>query len=199
MSQAARLKLDSKDTPGPGMYDSTFANQTSTKVKTQSIVFGTSKRDVFGGVGKVEMPGPGNYNVDHIRKNKGPSYKFGGKTEQRVREAPGPGQYDISIQGVKDRTKTVKIGTSKRSELINSKSVQQFPGPGNYGEEINTFGRNAMKISLKGKPKERMGNQMPGPGSYDYSQAYRMTKDKSHSVLIGSGKRSDIIDVKSAL
>lgn len=36
------------------------------------------------------------------------------------------------------------------------------------------------------------GNQVPGPGSYDQSEK------KAKAVIIGSSKRSEIIDLKSA-
>lgn len=75
-------------------------------------MFGTSKRDFIVGKATIDMPGPGNY--DTSAKKTGPSYKFGSKTEQKKTEGPGPGAYDMNIAYVKDRTATVKMGTSQR-------------------------------------------------------------------------------------
>ena len=51
------------------------------------------------------------------------------------------------VQNVKDRTKTVKIGTAKRTNefLGSSKSTASMPGPGNYNGEsmFKAFGKSS--------------------------------------------------------
>jgi hypothetical protein len=74
------------------MYDSSV-NMSVSKTKSQTMVFGTSKRDL-GIVGKatIDLPGPGNY--DTSAKKSGPAYRFGGKMQQKHTEGPGPGAYE---------------------------------------------------------------------------------------------------------
>jgi hypothetical protein len=43
--------------------------------------------------------------------------------------------------------------------------MSELPGPGNYSnEEINSFGKNAYKVSIRGKPKDEKLSDAPGPG-----------------------------------
>ena len=42
----------------------------------------------------------------------------------------------------------------------------QQPGPGEY-DSPKRFGDNAPSVTIKGKPKEKVGNGVPGPGNYD--------------------------------
>jgi hypothetical protein len=53
--------------------------------------------------------------------------------------SPGPGAYDGNTQAVKSKnTYTYKFGSSKRSNMVTSKSYIELPGPGNYNnDEIN--------------------------------------------------------------
>lgn len=63
MSKEARMKLDAKDTPGPGMYQSDQAANFS-KTKSQTFGFGTQKRQTKVG-NDNDMPGPGNYDINN--------------------------------------------------------------------------------------------------------------------------------------
>ena len=52
--------------------------------------------------------------------------------------------------------------------MTNSKSNADLPGPGNYNNsDLNSFGKNAPSVSLRGKAKDNKKSEIPGPGSYD--------------------------------
>jgi hypothetical protein len=80
--------------------------------------------------------------------------------------SPGPGTYDANSNAVNSKnTYTYKFGSSKRSEMVTSKSYMDLPGPANYNnDEVNTFGKNAIKVSIKGKAKDTRDSGVPGPG-----------------------------------
>jgi hypothetical protein len=80
--------------------------------------------------------------------------------------SPGPGAYDGDTNTVKSKnTYTYKFGSSKRTDIVTSKSYMELPGPANYNnEEINSFGKNAVKVSIKGKAKDTKDSGVPGPG-----------------------------------
>ena len=67
---------------------------------------------------------------------------MGAKFEEKVNSNPGPGQYDadaskiyMSVGG------SVRIGQAERQDLWIEKGQSQMPGPGNYTDESNTFGK----------------------------------------------------------
>jgi hypothetical protein len=66
-------------------------------------------------------PGPGNYSVTSRGSTVG--YKMGIKLNSKIIEAPGPGAYNAEILSARERTVSYKIGTSQRTQIINSKSV----------------------------------------------------------------------------
>ena len=88
------------------------------------------------------------------------------KTSTKKTEGPGPGAYDANSNATKSKnTYTYKFGSSKRADIVTSKSYIELPGPGNYNnEEVNSFGKHAVKVSIKGKPKDMKGSEAPGPG-----------------------------------
>jgi hypothetical protein len=56
--------------------------------------------------------------------------------------------------------------------------MSELPGPGNYNnDDINTFGKNAVKVTIKGKVKENFDNGRPGPGQYENN--FTFTKDRT--------------------
>ena len=80
--------------------------------------------------------------------------------------------------------------------MTNSKSNADLPGPGNYNNsDLNSFGKNAPSVSLRGKAKDNKKSEIPGPGSYD--QNSNNVKDKMAVHKIGTSKRGGIIDEKN--
>jgi hypothetical protein len=50
-----------------------------------------------------------------------------------------------------------------------------MPGPGTYVNDHKAFGKDAVKVSIRGKPEDKTRNLSPGPGAYDPSSTF--TKD----------------------
>jgi hypothetical protein len=56
--------------------------------------------------------------------------------------------------------------------------MREMPGPGNYNnDDINSFGKNAVKVSIKGRPNDKVDSGVPGPGQYDNN--FTFTKDRT--------------------
>jgi len=160
---AYRIGSASRDTkeriraPGPGSYDpqATRGNQ--------NVKIGTSVRSPMGRNGNT--PGPGSYEYS-LKVGEGPHYVINPRREdnsgQKTKYVPGPGAYTPSDGLVKEKRTGVRIGTSNRSDLYDTKLN---PGPGQY----DVRGR-------IGGPKWGFGSDqrgrdyksgVPGPGSYD--------------------------------
>lgn len=119
MSKGARMNNNVNYTPGPGNYES-HEKYSYVKSKAHGQAFGTEKREMVGRAN--DMPGPGKYNNEGQKSSIG--YKMGVKVHSKLgNDAPGPGAYDMnSMQSTRVKTTTIKIGTSQRSQLINSRS-----------------------------------------------------------------------------
>ena len=63
---------------------------------------------------------------------------MGARIEERVNSNPGPGQYDAQVQQV---AASVRIGHAKRKALWAEQEQTDQPGPGNYSDQTNTFGK----------------------------------------------------------
>jgi hypothetical protein len=75
---------------------------------------------------------------------------------------PGPGSYDSRLFAIQE--KSVKIGSSRRQEIITKSSIE-MPGPGNY-DHGNTLGKGP-KFTFSNKPMRKDMTISPGPGAYE--------------------------------
>mmetsp|Transcript_22771 Transcript_22771/g.21972 ORF Transcript_22771/g.21972 Transcript_22771/m.21972 type:complete len:138 (-) Transcript_22771:738-1151(-) len=137
------------------------------------------------------MPGPGNYSYgddfgSSSVKYKAPSFKIEGKRRYLDNNGiPGPGTYDEKDGVNKAKTKSTKFGQSSRDTNLLYKSIVEIPGPGNYnGLESKKFGKEAVSVSIGGKPKQNKDNGHPGPGAYD-----QRTKESAFTYKMGSSQR----------
>ena len=74
-------------------------------------------------------------------------------------DEPGPGNYDLP----EDERRGFTIGQKKEEK------IPMGPGPGQY-QHHDHVGRDAPAVSIRGRPEERIPEDMPGPGFYpDYS------------------------------
>ena len=65
---------------------------------------------------------------------------MGTKLIEKVSSNPGPGQYDADASKIRsDMAGSVKIGLAERKEMWVEQS--DAPGPGNYSDQTNTFGK----------------------------------------------------------
>lgn len=85
--------------------------------------------------------------------------------------SPGPGMYDFSTvnEAVKSKTPSFAFGMAKRTN--NFIKNTESPGPGNYSENLYSFGKNATQAGMKSKPKRNDDTISPGPGAYNYHEA----------------------------
>ena len=67
---------------------------------------------------------------------------MGARIEERVNMNPGPGQYDADSSKIRsDVAGSVRIGQAERTEMWVEGSQIDPPGPGNYSDQTNTFGK----------------------------------------------------------
>ena len=64
-----------------------------------------------------------------------------------------------------------------------------MPGPGNYTDETNTFGKAAMGGHMGQKHVTQI-KMMPGPGDYDAND--KMTKTSARGVAINQAERTEL-------
>lgn len=121
---------------------------------------GSSKRGDLSQV--VGTPGPGAYNQPG-KMGEGPKYGIRPKTAvSRKEDAPGPGQYNTSVEVIKGTGP--KPVMSKATRRDNFGEARNNPGPGTYMHPS----------TLKGGPAFSFGrslgidhaNDVPGPGAY---------------------------------
>ena len=82
-------------------------------------------------------------------KNKGAT--IGVPRKEKINDTPGPGSYSNSnvINMVKSKGASVRIGQTKRPDNF-TKNQSDLPGPGNYGADTNTFGKNMKGTATMG-------------------------------------------------
>lgn len=170
--------------PGPGNYN---PKDDLVRHGTPGTVMGSGTRDGFGIKG--EVPGPGNYDLNHSL-NKGKMYSFGGEkrdgSKDRSKENPGPGSYAIQTF----------VGKDSQGKTISGKSPTKYgndnPGPGTYAPNDH---KNGPAYSLMGHRTEdpvlKEKAKMPPPGSYNPNDA--LTKYNSPNVSFGSGLKSSAL------
>ena len=145
--------------PGPGHVTVEY----DWSRQSHAGVFGTSKR---GNLAETKLaPGPGNYNPNERNLGTAPCYsmgykKAGGKGGESL---PGPGTYNPKVDYAKENLGNVKIGTSTRVALQNSKSN---PGPGNYNIH-GSLGGPSFGIGTSNRGEgSGIKDKTPGPGQY---------------------------------
>lgn len=102
-----------------------------------------------------------------------PQHSFGKSTRDHVRlhNAPGPGQYDGNHGNVKQRDPQFSFGAGAGRKDMPT-PVQ--PGPGSYNTHPK-IGNEGPKYSAGSRPSRpmvhRSGALVPGPGTYNHSEA----------------------------
>lgn len=87
---------------------------------------------------------------------------------------------------------TAFVGTSNRGDII-SKDEGNKPSPGTYSDG-KKFGEGVPTHSIRGKPNDLAGPDVPGPGTYNANLS--PTKASSPSYRQGRSKR-DFLNVKN--
>ena len=103
---------------------------------------------------------------------------------------PGPGQYDPVMNKTMRPTSTYgKMGTTKRTELFNTK--EGMPGPGHHSQSYSSFANAKVNNFGASSARKTSKNSNPGPGQYS-EHGRNMTHTKSASVQFGSTNRPDL-------
>lgn len=110
---------------------------------------------------------------------------MGGRSGSPERnDGPGPGQYEANESMIKYKSPSYKITHGSQRVSMVSKEQMTLPGPGNYAH-LREFGQDAKAFSMRGRPQEKVGNEVPGPGNYDGN--LDVVKDKVRSYKMGGG------------
>ena len=111
------------------------------------------------------MPGPGNYAEQKStfgQTHNAPT--MGAKIEERYNMNPGPGQYDADASKIRSEVAgSIRIGQAERQDHWVESSQTEVPGPGNYSDQTNTFGKAVQGGHMGSKLKTQV-NANPGPG-----------------------------------
>ena len=93
----------------------------------------------------ADVPGPGKYSEQTStfgQTHNAPT--MGARIEERYNQNPGPGQYDADASRIRsDVAGAVRIGQAERQDLWSEQMQGDKPGPGNYSDQTNTFGKAA--------------------------------------------------------
>ncbi|CDW79521.1 UNKNOWN [Stylonychia lemnae] len=182
--QPKNEQLIKDQSPGPVAYE---PNVNYIKDNLRGFQIGKSQRQDIVSKEVKELPGPGGY--DTPMKTVGPQYTMGGRSKSRTDMMPGPGQYEQSIDAVRDKSPAFAISKTMRSSIVN-KSMADLPGPGNYANN-DDFGKDVQTFSIRGKPNDTKPNLVPGPGQYQSDIS--PIKDRTVGYKISKSNRQDIV------
>ena len=177
------LNKNALSNPGPGAYsiekDSISSNSPKwTFSKSERIIKIKPKNKK---VIRVNIPGPGKYNIKDIIGNDGPSYSFSQNIfnhsdvfdemiHNRIKDYPSPVTYHKNIDYIPDSPKyTIEKTERDKGDFIISKRKIKFPGPGQYNPNkcVSSTIKNMLNVifSKTDRTKEKISD-VPGPGKY---------------------------------
>ena len=115
---------------------------------------------------------------------------MGARIEERYNANPGPGQYDADASKIRsDVAGSVRIGQAERQDHWVEISKTELPGPGNYSDQTNTFGK-AMQGGYMGSKLKTQVNANPGPGQYEYED--KAIKQSAQLGIINQSERQEL-------
>lgn len=171
---SGRKDLKKDYVPGPGSYSEI---DTLKRDKSPSFRMGTGQRTDIVSKEVTTSPAPGHYD-QRSNIGGGPQFTFQSRNEPKRRDnTPGPGGYEGDTNNVKERVVSYKISNSQRPDIV-SKEDRKKVGPGEYDSPIR-IGKDAPAASIRGRPEDKIKNEVPGPGNYE--PAYQAVKDKTIS------------------
>jgi hypothetical protein len=140
------------------------------------------------------MPGPGNYGVTSVEKDKygcDPKYSIaaGNRDGKEWAPLPGPGQYAPKLAG-KSMPKWAFGSESRLKEVQRSRT----PGPGTYDTRGNLEG---LQFSVSTRPGGRSKSSTPGPGQYKPHTANHLQFESAPKASFGASSRSELVPSKS--
>ena len=120
---------------------------------------------------------------------------MGQKLNSKYNENPGPGSYQPDIKSARTGSQTFRMGqSSRKSEFLTNKSMNELPGPGNYNNSnYKEFGKGVPSVKIGVRTKDLSKLDVPGPGSYDFKDNNLTKPASSQSVRFNTTKRGDIV------
>ena len=188
-----KLKPIKSTTPGPGEYESDFStfgkNVPKYSISKSNRV---SAFDKSGKNKKYNQPGPGQYNTESsITSSKKGVYLPKTSKEMKItNKNPGPGEYEQPELFGKTGYKNGIPQHDKRETYLEKQiRLDTNPGQGSYHTKSDFDQSNKNGTIIRGKPKEKIDNGVPGPGEYSISEKELKTKDTAPKFSIGGEKR----------
>ena len=104
---------------------------------------------------------------------------------------PGPGQYNATDRNLQSaKSASVRIGLTKRPDIWEQQTKNGAPGPGNYSNENDQFGKRTKGVATMGSKYKPVKNENPGPGQY--SGNTNAIKNSTANGKISQAARKDI-------
>jgi len=159
IGSASRDNKAHSGAPGPGNYEPQVIRG------KQGVKIGTSVRSPLSTSGAT--PGPGTYDYT-LKVAEGPKYVMNPRRDDgmgmtQTKYVPGPGAYTPDVGLTRDKAPGVKMGTSNRSALYDTKAN---PGPGQYDVRGRVAGPQwGFGSDMRGKGYK---SDVPGPGTYEH-------------------------------
>lgn len=143
----------------------------------------------FADQSKASFAGPGHYKTTKNFGEEIKSFTIGTKSEKKITETAGPGQYDAdrasSVTKTRIRSAVITKEKARPTSFANPAQVETA-GPGHYDDGVR-FDSNvkSFKIGTKSEKKIEMS---AGPGQYDAERASTMTKSRTRAAIITKDK-----------
>lgn len=210
-----KLKALRPKTPGPGKYNPEQSTRSNIRNAPKYSLYNADKHTQIDKIvnksKKMAAPGPGSHNItnenlEHTIKKTTISRKFAQEEKLKLKDNKVPGVWKYNPKtnkefGKSDKNKFTISKTTRKSIVDNSKTSSSIRhkddikalDPGHYTIQPK-FGNEGMKVTIRGKPKERKRMNTPGPAHYKrVEEAKKNTLRKAPASGIGYGNRTDII------
>ena len=169
-------------TPGPTQYNPNMGfNSLFKKIPNYTISKARRDEDEIKNPKyvKLEVPGPGRYDIKNGEFPQGPSYTIQRTVQKlKIKDEPGPGNYNAN-DNHRNKEPSYSIGKSTREDDLKSVKKDDYPGPGAYKtKELNI----SPKYTI---PKDNFNNrktqELPGPGFYKIPTSFDNINDMTRS------------------
>lgn len=87
------------------------------------------------------------------------------------------------------------MSSSTRVDIVSKEAVTK-PGPGQYSH-YDEFGKEIKSFTMRGRPLDKAGSEVPGPGNYEADHS--AVKDKVIAYKIGSSSRQQVVSREAAM
>ena len=166
MTIGARREIETEPTLGPGEY-SPEKGEKLTKVRTPHVDF--RKNTGRLSIESENDIGPGKYKYEVEFGSGLKNMTIGRKTEEKIKEGPAPGHYNLNDEITKQRNPSYDfVSLTGRKE----RQTDDVPAPGQY--TIPEVDKRKMTIGEKREDPKK--DPVPAPGKYHPERADKQVK-----------------------